>query len=117
VTRKYGDVMGVLLRGGEAPIDLPAADAVGRFFPWGTPVDGRGCRAASQVLNAATREPVSNLADAADIRARARKRDRAWVAQMGPGSVVAWACRWSVPAPDMGGRYAGDRSGDRFRGR
>ncbi|BDZ64111.1 hypothetical protein GCM10025877_10490 [Agromyces mangrovi Wang et al. 2018] len=24
-----------------APIDLPATDAAGRFFPWGTPLDGR----------------------------------------------------------------------------
>ncbi len=48
----------------------------GRFFPWGTPVDGRGCRAASQVLKAATREPEINLTDATD------KVIKSWVHQL-----------------------------------
>ena len=37
------------------------------FFPWGTPVDGRGCRTASQVLKAVTREPEIRLEVATDI--------------------------------------------------
>lgn len=39
-----------------------------RFFPWGTPLDGEGCRAASQVLKAATLEPAKTLTLSSDAQ-------------------------------------------------
>src|SRR5690625_3181836 len=65
--------MGLLLTGTlhkmKVSIGLLERVRSNRFFPWGTPPDGGGCRVASQVLKATSLEPEGRIAQTGALEA------------------------------------------------